>query len=103
MVRWPHLLSGHEFEQALGNCGRTEGLVLQPTGSLQRVGYNLATEQQLYIRNIYCVSLKRNTNEAKLYAGQLMKKCSELIFPQGARVQYSQVQCLQLYRTSHCK
>ena len=41
MVGWDHQLSGHEFEQALGD---SEGQG-SPLG-LQRVGYNLATEQQ---------------------------------------------------------
>ena len=49
MVGWPHRLDGHEFEQAPGHrevSGRTgEPGVLQSLGS-QRVGHDLATEQQ---------------------------------------------------------
>ena len=41
-----HQLNGHEFEQARGDSGRTGGPgVLLSTGS-QRVGHNLATQQQ---------------------------------------------------------
>ena len=47
MVRWHHGLSGHEFEQALGNSLGTPGKpgILQSMG-LQRVGHDLVTEQQ---------------------------------------------------------
>ena len=46
MVGWHHQLNGHEFEQTLGKDGRTEKPgVLQSMG-LQRVGYDLGTEQQ---------------------------------------------------------
>ena len=42
MVGWHHRLNGHEFEQSLGDRERE---VLQSMGS-QRVGHDLATEQQ---------------------------------------------------------
>ena len=42
MVGWYHRLNGHEFEQSLGDRERE---VLQSMGS-QRVGHDLATEQQ---------------------------------------------------------
>ena len=46
MVGWHPRLNGHEFEQAPGDSGRTgEPDMLQSMGS-QRVGHNLATEQQ---------------------------------------------------------
>ena len=46
MVGWHHRLNGHEFEQTLAD-GEKRGKpgMLQPMG-LQRVGCNLATEQQ---------------------------------------------------------
>ena len=46
MVVWHHLLSGHEFEQVLGDSEGQGSLdVLQSMGS-QRVGHNWVTEQQ---------------------------------------------------------
>ena len=48
IVGWQHRLNGHEFEQALGENSEGQARkpgVLQFTG-LQRVGHNLATEQQ---------------------------------------------------------
>ena len=48
MVAWHHRLNGHDFEQ-LGDSGGQGSLVgCKPTG-LQRVGHNLATEQQQYL------------------------------------------------------
>ena len=44
-VGWHQQLNGHKFEQTLGDSKRQRSLVLQSTGS-QRVGYDLATEQQ---------------------------------------------------------
>ena len=46
MVRWHHRLNGHEFEQTPGYWRTEEPCVLQSMGS-QRVGHDLATEQQL--------------------------------------------------------
>ena len=43
-VGWHHRLSGHKFEQVPGRTGKPG--VLQSMG-LQRVGHDLATEQQL--------------------------------------------------------
>ena len=40
------LTSGHEFEQALGDSEGPGSLVCCSPVGLQRVGYNLATEQQ---------------------------------------------------------
>ena len=46
MVEWHHPLSGHEFEQTLGDSeGQGTLGMLQSMGS-QIVGYNLLTEQQ---------------------------------------------------------
>ena len=45
MVGWHHRLNGHEFEQTLGDGERQGSLMLQAM-VLQRVGHNLATEQQ---------------------------------------------------------
>ena len=46
MVGWHHRLNGQQFEQTLGDSGRTEETgVLQAMAS-QRVGLNLLTEQQ---------------------------------------------------------
>ena len=46
MLGWHYRLSGHEFEQTLvGNEGQGGLACLQSMGS-QRVGHNLATEQQ---------------------------------------------------------
>ena len=45
MVGWHHQLDGHEFEKALGDGEGRKRHVLQSTGS-QRVGHDLATEQQ---------------------------------------------------------
>ena len=46
MVGWHHRLSGHEFEQALGDGGKTEKPGVLQCMELQRVRHNLATEQQ---------------------------------------------------------
>ena len=52
MVGWHHWLNGHEFEQTPGEW-RTENTgVLQSMGS-QRVGHNLATEQQQIIKKVH--------------------------------------------------
>ena len=50
MVGWHHQLNGHGFEQTLGDCGRQRSLAccMQSLGP-QRVGPNLATEQQQQI------------------------------------------------------
>ena len=46
MVGWHHQLNGHEFEQILGDSEGQGSLgLLQSMGS-QRVGHDLATEQQ---------------------------------------------------------
>ena len=46
MFGWHHRLSGHEFEQTLADSeGQRKPGVLQFMG-LQRVGHDLATEQQ---------------------------------------------------------
>ena len=49
MVGGHHRLDGYEFEQALGDSEGQGSLAccVQPMGS-QRVGHNLATEQQQY-------------------------------------------------------
>ena len=49
MAGWHHRLNGHEFEQTLGD-GEKRGKpgVLRSMGS-QRVGCNLATEQQWFL------------------------------------------------------
>ena len=45
MVGWHHRLNGHESEQTPGNSEGQEALHAASMGS-QRVGHNLATEQQ---------------------------------------------------------
>ena len=45
MVRQHHQLSGHEFEQSPGDNGGQRNLACRSMG-LQRVGHDLATEQQ---------------------------------------------------------
>ena len=46
VIGWHHRLNGHEFEQTLGDSeGQGKPGVLQSMG-LQRVRYNLTTEQQ---------------------------------------------------------
>ena len=46
MVGWHHGLNGHEFEQTLGDSeGKGKPSMPQSMG-LQRVGHDLATEQQ---------------------------------------------------------
>ena len=45
IVGWHHRLNGHESEQTLGDSEGQGSLVLQSMG-LQRVGHNLAAEQQ---------------------------------------------------------
>ena len=44
-VAWHHGHNGHEFEQTLGDSERQGSLVCRSPG-LQRVGYDLATEQK---------------------------------------------------------
>ena len=46
MVGWHHRLNEHEFKQALGDRRTGKPGVLQSMGS-QRVGHDLATEEQL--------------------------------------------------------
>ena len=43
MVGWHHRLNGHELEQTLGDSGGQGSLVSM---GLQRVGHDLATDQQ---------------------------------------------------------
>ena len=45
MVGWNHWFNGHEFEQTLGDSERQGSLVCWSPG-LQRVGYDLASEQE---------------------------------------------------------
>ena len=45
MIVWHHWLNGHEFEQTMGDTVGQRSLVCCKEGS-QRVGHNLATEQQ---------------------------------------------------------
>ena len=48
MVGWHHRLNAHEFEQTLGESeGRGSLACCSPQGS-QRVGHDLATEQQQF-------------------------------------------------------
>ena len=55
MVGWHHQLSGQEFEQALGDGeGTGKPGMLQSVGS-QRVGHDLATEQQYTDKVCVCV------------------------------------------------
>ena len=46
MVGWYHWLNGHEFEQILGDAGRTGNLSMFQSMELQRVGHDWATKQQ---------------------------------------------------------
>ena len=75
MVGWPHRLDGHEFEQALGHREASERTgkpgMLQSMGS-QRVGHDLATEQQfcklqkektLRLREIYLFASAHKSRE----------------------------------------
>ena len=51
MVGWHHWLNGHEFEQTPGDSEAGKPGMLKFMG-LQRVGHNLATEQQqLFVYN----------------------------------------------------
>ena len=54
MVGWHHRLNGHEFEQTPGDGERQGSLMLQAM-VLQRVGHNLATEQdsQANVNSLY--------------------------------------------------
>ena len=45
MVRWHHRLNGHEFEQTLGD-GEGQGSLVCWSMGMQRVRYDLTTEQQ---------------------------------------------------------
>ena len=45
MVGWHHGLDGHEFEQGLGNSGRTEYPVMLSSRKSQRVRHGLGTKQ----------------------------------------------------------
>ena len=45
MVEWPHQLNGHVFEQTLGDS-EGQGSLVCCSIRLQRVRYNLATQQQ---------------------------------------------------------
>ena len=46
MVRQRHQLNGHEFEQTPGNRRGQRGLACYKSMGSQRVGHDLATEQQ---------------------------------------------------------
>ena len=64
MVWWYHWLHGHEFEQTPWRIGRPG--VLQSIGP-QRVGHNLATEQQTWIRTNDLIAWIK-----KLHGGNLL-------------------------------
>ena len=51
MVGWHHQLDGHEFEQTLGDSGGQGSLKCHSPCGLQRVGLDLATEQQKLVTN----------------------------------------------------
>ena len=50
MVRYHHWHNGHEFEQTPGDSGGQRSLARCSPLGLQRVGHNLATEQQWIIK-----------------------------------------------------
>ena len=49
MVGWRHRLNGHESEQSLGDTEGQGRLACCSSMRSQRVGHNLATEQQQFI------------------------------------------------------
>ena len=51
MVGWCHQLNGHEFKQILGDSKRTGKPGVLPFMGSQRVGHDLATEQQQLAEN----------------------------------------------------
>ena len=50
MIGWHHLLSGHDFEQTLGDSEGLRRLVCWSPWSRNELGYNLSTEQPTVIR-----------------------------------------------------
>jgi len=50
MIGWHHLLSGHDFEQTLGDSEGLRRLVCCSPWSRNELGYNLSTEQPTVIR-----------------------------------------------------
>ena len=52
MVGWHHRLIRHEFEQTLGDSEGQGSLVCCISRDFQRVGFDLATEQQQQTINI---------------------------------------------------
>ena len=56
MMGWHHRFNEHECEQTLGGSEGQGDLVLQSIG-LQRVRYDLATEQQLTFKGSPCGSV----------------------------------------------
>ena len=57
MVRQQHLLSGHEFEQTLGDSGGQGSLVDYSPWGHKRVGHQLATKQQQQVEGTIPVSI----------------------------------------------
>ena len=55
MVGWHHRLNGYESEPTLGDSEGQGSLACCSPG-LQRVGYNLATEQQQFKLHVYHVT-----------------------------------------------
>ena len=53
MVGWHHWLIGHEFEQTLGDSEGQGSLVCCISWDFQRVGFDLATEQQQQTIKVY--------------------------------------------------
>ena len=51
VVGWHHRLTGHEFEQTMGDCEGQGGLVCCSPWGLQRVGHDMGTKKQQIIVN----------------------------------------------------
>ena len=83
MVVWQHQLNGHEFEQTLGDSDGQGSLVCRGSTGLQRVGYDLPTEQQLrHSRTCSSGPLSSAPMKSKVIAQLLAKALKELSAPQ---------------------
>ena len=68
MVGWHHQFNGHEFEQTLGDSEGQGSLgCCSPWGHKERVGHNLATEQEEERRVSKLFVLRRHNFKAELF------------------------------------
>ena len=101
VVGWHHWLNGHEFEQTQGDSERQGRLVCCSSWS-QRVGYNLATEQQQMCMYLHVFS-EIFRNEAILSNSKRLHTCNlELWKPQSLSEEISVCNTFIILPSSVC-